>query len=61
MAVLVRNPKRVEEKLCLPYKTQILITVVVSGGRHMGDVFSSLYSHIFKNFIMTIYYMYNKN
>ena len=53
-AVPVRNPKRVKEKLYLPYNTQILVVVII-GGRHTGDVFSSVYSRIFENFIMNIY------
>ena len=52
-AVPVRNSKRLKEKLYLPYNTQILV-VVIMGDRHTGDVFSSLYSHIFENFIMNI-------
>lgn len=48
MSVPVRNPKRVKEKFYLPYNTQILI-VVIAGGRHTGNVFSSC-THIFLKF-----------
>lgn len=53
MSVPVRNPKRVKENFKLPYNTKIL-TVVIPGGGHMSALVSSLYSHIFLNFVINV-------